>query len=79
MFDDYESWDGLSGLGAVMMIGGWGVVAYLAYAFGFQNGLNATQPCIGPQSNCIIETKSGWFGIQYKEVKTRPAASEKKF
>lgn len=48
IFDDFDSWDGLSGLGAFATIFGWGAVAYAAYSFGFQSGVGAAKPCTGP-------------------------------
>lgn len=72
MFDDFDSWDGLSGLGTLAMIGGWGVVAYLAYALGFQSALDASSQCIASTPSCSIEIRKGWFGIEYKTVKSLP-------
>jgi hypothetical protein len=66
--DDFDSWDGLSGLGAVATIFGWGAVAYFAYAFGFQNGVGAAKPCTGPTPTCVVQEKQGWFGIGYHVV-----------
>lgn len=77
VFDDFDSWDGLSGLGALVMIGGWGVVAYFAYALGFQSGLDATSQCINKQPHCVIETKTGWFGIEYKAIASGPVATSR--
>ncbi|HGF4019075.1 hypothetical protein [Burkholderia cenocepacia] len=68
IFDDFDSWDGLSGLGAFATIFGWGAVAYAAYAFGFQSGVGAAKPCTGPSPTCIVQEKQGWFGIGYHVV-----------
>ncbi|WP_129518640.1 hypothetical protein [Burkholderia stabilis] len=75
MFDDFSSWDGLSGLSALAVIGGCGVVAYLAYALGFQSGLEAGNQCASQAPTCVVETHTGWFGIEYKAVK-KPAKNE---
>jgi hypothetical protein len=68
IFDDFDSWDGLSGLGAFSMIGGFGVTVYLAYAFGFQSGIGAAKPCTGNTPTCTVQTKKGWFGMDYLVV-----------
>ncbi|MCW3587427.1 hypothetical protein [Burkholderia cenocepacia] len=69
MFDDFSSWDGLSPIGALSVIGGFGFAAYLAYAFGFQSALEAATPCADIQPACTIVSRDGWFGIKYNAIK----------
>ena len=78
MLDDFTSWDGLSNLGGFVMIGGWGLIAYFAYAMGFQSGLDASSQCIKAEQHCVIESKTGWLGVEYKTISSAPVAVKSK-
>ncbi|WP_226034437.1 hypothetical protein [Aquitalea palustris] len=75
MFNDFDSWDGLSGLGALFLIGGWGLPVYLAYAFGFQSGIEATTKCADARPQCVVQAKTGWLGVEYKVIASQPASA----
>ena len=72
IFDDFDSWDGMSGFGTIAMLGGWGLTAYLAYALGFQSGIGATEPCTGTTPTCVVQSKHGWFDVGYKTIQALP-------
>ncbi|MDN7445343.1 hypothetical protein QZM64_39940 [Burkholderia cepacia] len=72
MFDDFSSWDGLNVLGMLSFIAGCGVCGYVAFALGFQNGLDAASQCATQKPRCAVQVRQGWFGIEYKSVRNLP-------
>lgn len=74
MFDDDSSWDGLSGVGSVTLLAGWGLSAWFLFGLGNQQGIESASKC-SAEVGCTVKTAKGMFGVEYKVIQHQAAAA----
>lgn len=77
MFKDDSQWDGMNGLGSVLTVLGWGLVAWIAYGLGNQNGIEKTEAC-KLEPKCAVVQKESWIGVSYRSIERAAGPADEK-